>query len=87
MSVRSPTTRGCRGAPRKTVCSMTTQSLPISTRPPSEVSTAPYKTAVLFPIETSPLTTAVGATYTLGGILGRIPLTVRIIALQDTNAS
>ena len=53
--------RGCWGTPRTTAFSITTQWAPISTGPPSAVTTAPKSTRLCGPTVTSPQSTAVGA--------------------------
>src|SRR5260221_7371891 len=52
---------------------MITQSRPISMKPSSAVSTAPKPIAEPAPIRTSPHSTAVGATWALGSIVGDRP--------------
>jgi hypothetical protein len=51
-----------RSRPRTTACSMTIVDSPISTGPPSAVTTAPKSTRASSPSLTSPQTTAFGAT-------------------------
>jgi hypothetical protein len=60
-STSSPTRVSWPGTPRITACSMTTQFFPISTGPPSAVTTAPNSTRLCGPTVTSPASTAVGA--------------------------
>ena len=60
-STLSPSLAGCSGTPRMTAFSITTQLAPISTEPPSAVSTAPNSTRLCGPTLTSPQSTAVGA--------------------------
>src|SRR5215470_14354745 len=62
-STSSPIRVTWPGTPRMTACSMITQSLPISTGPPSAVTTAPNSTRLCGPTVTSPASTAVGAMY------------------------
>jgi hypothetical protein len=57
---------GCCGVPRSTAFSMITQLAPTWTGPPSAASTAPCMTQLPGPTRTSPLSTAVGATYASG---------------------
>ena len=58
----SPMRTGCFGVPRTTAFSMTMHSAPISTAPPSAVTTAPNRTRLFAPTVTSPQIVAVGAT-------------------------